>query len=61
MCAGCCRYIPDHYIAKIPLLGKWLVQKSNAEIGGVVYCCFVFFLRKKMRKCERDFIEEANG
>ena len=56
MCVGCCRYIPDHYIVKIPLIGWWIVQKSNAEIGGIIYKVFAFFLKKKMQECEEGFM-----
>ena len=58
MCAGCCRYIPDHAIKKIPLIGKWLVNKSNAETGGIVYKVAAFFLQKKIRECKWGFAEE---
>ncbi len=57
MCAGCCKYVPDHAIAKIPFIGEWLVKKSNAEIGGVVYRVFAFFMRNRIRECEKGFLE----
>ena len=60
MCAGCCRYVSDHAISKIPFIGRWLVQKSNAEVGGIVYRVFAFFMKKKMRECEEGFNELLN-
>ena len=58
MCAGCCRYLPDHHIAKIPIIGRFLIEKSNAEKGGWIYKLFARIYQKEIRECEKGF-EEA--
>ena len=60
MCSGCCRYIPDHFIAKIPFIGSWLVRWNNAEVGGPLFYLIRPFFRKKIQECERGFIEAVN-
>lgn len=60
MCAGCCRYITDSVISKTPIIGKWLVKWNNAEIGGPIFKIVNFFCRKRIERCEKDFIEMAN-
>ncbi len=61
MCSGCCRYIPDNYIAKIPFIGKFVVQKNNAEVGGIIYYIFRFFLKRSIQNCERGWEEEIDS
>ena len=55
MCSGCCRYIPDHLTVKIPLIGRWIVQQSNGEIGGWWYKMLRIILRKRIRRCEEGY------
>ena len=57
MCQGCCRYIPDNRISKIPFIGQWLVQKSNAEIGGWIYKLGKIIFWWQIRKCNRGWDE----
>ncbi len=33
MCAGCCGYIVDEKVAKVPLIGNWLASKVGYESG----------------------------
>lgn len=60
MCSGCCRYIPDHFIAKIPFIGLWLVRWNNAETGGPIFRIFRFSCRNRILHCQRVWEELAD-
>lgn len=60
MCAGCCRYLIDHKISKIPLVGGFLVKKINVEKGGWIISILYKIYAKEILKCEADFIEATN-
>ena len=64
MCIGCCRYMIDHKIKEIPLIGEWLVERYNCETGGFVYRIFAFIFQNEVKKCEQqwgEFFEEENN
>ena len=58
MCAGCCRYLIDHHILKVPLIGEWLVKIFNVEKGGTIIKFLCWFYRKELEKCANDWQEE---
>lgn len=57
MCVGCCRYIIDHKIRQIPLIGTVLVRYCNAERGGFLYKIIAFIYKKDVQECENDWHE----
>lgn len=55
MCSGCCRYIPDYKIKKIPLLGKILLKFGHAEKTNWLSQFFRWLCKEEIKQCEQDW------
>ena len=57
MCAGCCRYITDHKIEKIPVIGGILLKYGYAEKGNWLSKFLAWIYRKEIKRCVDGFGE----
>lgn len=56
MCAGCCGYIVDEKVSKVPLIGNWLAMQGGREAKNRrLQKLFAWLYRKEIEKCVKDF------